>query len=260
MARLARKTAIITGGANGIGLAYAERFAREGARIVIADLNEVAGTTAAERVSELGEVRFVRTDVADPDSAEACAAAAIEAFGSLDILINNAALYGDWDMRDQSYDYLQRVFEVNQHGVWLMMRAVAPQMVSQRSGRIINQASGAAFNYAPPPQSADSEFHGLGSFSYSQTKFGVVGLTKFGAAQLGRFGVTVNCIAPGVVDTEATRKTIPSELLERLGAEQPIPGVIQPEDLTGAAVYFASDEASYVTGQILVISGGRHMP
>ncbi len=259
MPRLARKTAIITGAANGIGLAYAERFAREGARVVIADLNEAAGKTATDRVSEFGEVRFVPTDVSDPDSTEACAAAALEAFGSLDILINNAALYGDWDMRDQSYEYLQRVFEVNQHGVWLMMRAVAPQMVRQRSGRIINQASGAAFNYSAAP-SPNGEFHGLGSFSYSLTKFGVVGLTKFSAAQLGRFGVTVNCIAPGVVDTEATRKTVPGQMLERLGEEQPVPGVIQPEDVTGAAVYFASDEARYVTGQILVISGGRHMP
>ena len=247
MSRLDGKTAIITGAANGIGLAYAERFAREGARVVIADLNEAAGKAAADRVSELGEVRFVPTDVSDPDSTESCAAAALEAFGSLDILINNAALYGDWDMRDQSYDYLQRVFEVNQHGVWLMTR--------QRSGRIINQASGAAFNYSAAP-SPDGEFHGLGSFSYSQTKFGVVGLTKFSAAQLGRFGVTVNCIAPGVVDTEATRKTVPGEMLERLSEEQPVPGVIQPEDLTGAAVYFASDEARYVTGQILAVDGG----
>ena len=259
MSRLADKTAIITGGGNGIGLAYALRFAQEGAKVVIADVNEAAGESAAERVSAYGEARFVRTDVSDPESVEACAAAAVEAFGSLDILINNAALYGDWDMRDQSYEYLQRVFEVNQHGVWLMTRAAAAPMVRQGSGRIINQASGAAYNYAPPP-SPDGEYHGLGSFSYSQTKFGVIGLTKFSAAQLGRFGVTVNCIAPGVVDTEATRKTVPGEILERLAAEQPVPGVIQPEDLTGAAVYFASDEARYVTGQILVISGGRHMP
>jgi 3-oxoacyl-[acyl-carrier protein] reductase len=259
MSRLADKTAIITGGGNGIGLAYAERFAHEGAKVVIADIDEAAGKAAAERVSAIGQARFIKTDVADPESVESCAAASVDAFGSLDILINNAALYGDWDMRDQSYEYLQRVFEVNQHGVWLMTRAVVPQMVRQGSGRIINQASGAAYNYAAPP-TADGEFHGLGSFSYSQTKFGVIGLTKFSAAQLGAFGITVNCIAPGVVDTEATRKTVPGAILERLAAEQPVPGVIQPDDLTGAAVYFASSESRYVTGQILVISGGRHMP
>jgi len=259
MSRLADKTAIITGGGNGIGLAYAERFAREGAKIVIADVDEASGKAATERVSALGQARFIETDVSDPESVEACAAATVEAFGGIDILINNAALYGDWDMRDQSYEYLQRVFEVNQHGVWLMTRAVVPQMVRQGTGRIINQASGAAYNYSSRP-SPDGEFHGLGSFSYSQTKFGVIGLTKFSAAQLGEFGITVNCIAPGVVDTAATRKTVPGELLEHLASEQAVPGVIQPEHLTGAAVYFASSEARYVTGQILVISGGRHMP
>jgi 3-oxoacyl-[acyl-carrier protein] reductase len=257
--RLEGKTAIVTGAAKGIGLAYAERFAKEGAKVVIADVNDTAATAAADAVGRYGEAIYVHTDVADPESAEACAAAAVERFGRIDVLVNNAALSGDWDMRDQSYEYMKRVFDVNQHGVWLMTRAVVPQMVEQQSGRIINQASGAAYNYTSPP-SPDGQFHGLSSFSYALTKFGVVGLTKFSAAQLGREGITVNCIAPGVVDTDATRKTVPGELLERLGQEQPIPGVIQAEDLTGAAVYFASDEARYVTGQILVISGGRHMP
>ncbi|MCH2172978.1 SDR family oxidoreductase [Myxococcota bacterium] len=257
--RLEGRTAIITGGAGGIGFAYAQRFANEGARVAIADVDEAAGQAAAERLGAPGEGFFVQTDVSDPESVEACANAVAERYGSIDILVNNAALYGDWDMRDQSFEYLQRVFEVNQHGVWLMTRAVSSRMVEQRHGRIINQASGAAFNYASPP-SPDGEFHGLSSFSYSQTKFGVVGLTKFSAAQLGRYGVTVNCIAPGVVDTEATRKTVPGNLLEQLGQDQPIPGVIQAEDLTGAAVFFASDEARYITGQILVVSGGRHMP
>ena len=257
--RLEGKTAIVTGGARGIGLAYAQRFAREGARVVIADVDDLSGRAAVETLAVPAEALYVKTDVADPASADACAAAAIERFGGIDVLVNNAALYGDWDRSDQSFEYLQRVFEVNQHGVWLMTRSVTPQMAKQRSGRIINQASGAAFNYSSPP-SPDGEFHGLSSFSYSLTKFGVVGLTKFSAGQLGRFGITVNCIAPGVVETEATRKAVPQEMLEKLAAEQPIPGVIQAEDLTGAAVFFASDEASYVTGQILVISGGRHMP
>ena len=257
--RLEGKVAIVTGGANGIGLAYAKRFVQEGARVVIADVNDAAAEAAMRVIGGDGEACYVQTDVADPDSASGCVATALDRFGRIDILLNNAALYGDWDMRDQSFEYLKRVFEVNQHGVWLMTRAVAPHMAERKAGRIINQASAAAYNYSTPP-APDGEFHGLSSFSYSQTKFGVVGLTKFSAGQLGRHGITVNCIAPGVVDTEATRKTVPAELLERLAQEQPISGVIGAEDLTGAAVYFASDEARFVTGQVLVVSGGRHMP
>ena len=257
--RLDGKTAIVTGAGQGIGLAYAERFARAGARVVIADIDEGHGKTAADQVSRHGEALFVRTDVADPDSVEACAARTAERFGGIDVLVNNAALYGDWDMRDQSYPYLLRMFEVNLHGVWLMSRAVTPHMTARRSGRIINQASGAAYNYVAQPP-ASGGFPGLSSFSYSQTKWGVVGLTKYMAGQLGHYGITVNCIAPGVIDTAATRKTVPGEMLERLAQAKPIPGVIGADDLTGAALFFASDDARFVTGQVLVIDGGRHMP
>lgn len=103
-------------------------------------------------------------------------------------------------------------------------------------------------------------FEGLNAFNYSQTKWGVIGLSKFSAGQLGRWGITVNCIAPGVVDTEATRKVVPASVIEHLATLQPVRGVVTAEDLTGAAVYFASDEARFVTGQVLVIDGGKCMP
>jgi 3-oxoacyl-[acyl-carrier protein] reductase len=255
--RLQGKVAIVTGAGQGIGLAYAQRFLREGASVVIAELDAARGRTGLEATRALGPVELVPTDVADPPSAEACVAAAVARFGGLDILVNNAALYGDWDMADQSYAYLKRVFEVNLHGVWLMTRAAAPAMISRGGGRVINQSSGAAYNYS---QRGEPTFKELGSYSYSQTKWGVVGLTKFSAAQLAPYRITVNCIAPGVVGTQATLSKIPGALLERLAEEQPIPGRIEPDDLTGAAVFFASDEARYVTGQVLVIDGGRHMP
>ena len=256
--RLDERVAIVTGAGRGIGRAYAERFLGEGASVVLADVDDATGEATAAELAELGPTTYVHCDVADASSTEACATAAVDAFGSIDILVNNAALYGDWDMSDQSEAYLRRVFDVNLHGVWLMTRAVAPRMVAQGRGRVINQASGAAYNYLGAL--AADEFSGLGSYNYQQTKWGVVGLTKFSAGQLGRWGVTVNCIAPGVIDTEATRRVVPGEAIEMLARMQAVPGVLDAGDLTGAAVYFASDEARFVTGQVLVIDGGKHMP
>jgi 3-oxoacyl-[acyl-carrier protein] reductase len=255
--RLADRIAVVTGGGRGIGRAYTERFLREGASVVIADVDDASAAQTVEDLGELGAVEFVHCDVADADSAAECAGAAVERFGRIDILVNNAALYGDWNMADQSFEYLKRVFDVNLHGVWLMTRAVAPHMVAQQHGRVINQASAAAYNYRP---NAADQFDGLNAFNYQQTKWGVVGLTKFTAAQLGRWNITVNCIAPGVVPTDATLKVVPRETVEFLATQQPVPGVIEADDLTGAAVYFASDEARFVTGQVLVIDGGKYMP
>lgn len=256
--RLENRVAIVTGGGRGIGRAYAERFLQEGALVIVADVDESSAAIAADELRALGPVRAVHCDVADPESTEACVEAAVGAFGRVDILVNNAALYGDWDMADQSFEYLQRVFAVNLHGVWLMTRAVAPRMVEQAHGRIINQASAAAYNYGGgPPVDA---FPGLNAFSYSQTKWGVVGLTKFTAGQLGRWNITANCIAPGVVATEATQKVVPMPLIEELAQRQAVPGVLHAADLTGATVFFASDESRFVTGQVLVIDGGKYMP
>ncbi len=255
--RLQGKVAIVTGGGRGIGRAYTERFLREGASVVVADVDEDNARKTVDEFKSLGSLEFVRCDVSDATSTEDCARAAVDAYGRIDVLVNNAALYGDWDMADQSYEYLKRVFDVNLHGVWLMTRAVAPQMTTQESGRIINQSSGAAYNYSSRPT---DEFTGLSAFNYGQTKWGVVGLTKFSAAQLGRWNITVNCIAPGVIDTEATQNIVPLSIIETLAKQQCVPGVLNAEDLTGAAVYFASDEARFITGQVLVIDGGKHMP
>ena len=255
--RLHGKVAIVTGGGRGIGRAYTERFLREGASVVVADVDEDNAQKTVDDFGALGSLEFVRCDVSDAASTEECARAAVDTHGSIDILVNNAALYGDWDMADQSFEYLKRVFDVNLHGVWLMTRAVAPQMTAQESGRIINQSSGAAYNYSGR---STGEFTGLSAFNYGQTKWGVVGLTKFSAAQLGRWNITVNCIAPGVIDTEATQNIVPLSIIETLAKQQCVPGVLNAEDLTGAAVYFASDEARFITGQVLVIDGGKHMP
>ncbi len=258
MGRLQDKVAIITGAGQGIGLAYAERFLAEGAKVVVAEINEDRATHAMEHLAGKGDAIFQATDISNPESGEACVAAAVERFGTVDILVNNAALYYDIDNFDTSYEYLQKVTAVNQHGAWLMGRAAAPVMAKHHYGRIINQSSGAAYAYSFP--SFGDEFAGLGNFSYSITKWGVVGLTKFMAAQLGVWGITVNCIAPGVTMTEATKKIVPDMFIQGMTAATAMKSTLEPEDLAGACVFFASDEAKFCTGQTLVIDGGLAMP
>lgn len=257
MGRLDGKVAIVTGAGQGIGLAYASRFLAEGAKVAVAELVPERAEAGMRELDGKGEALLVQTDISDPDSCEACAQATVGAFGTIDILLNNAAIYHDIDNTDSSYEYLQKIVSVNQHGAWLMARAVAPTMVQRHFGRIINVSSGAAYSYMFPPQ---DEFHGLGSFSYSITKWGVVGLTKFMAAQLGQYNITVNCIAPGVTMTEATKKVVPEQFIGAMTAMTAMKSALEPEDLTGAAVYFASDDARLCTGQTLVIDGGLSMP
>jgi 3-oxoacyl-[acyl-carrier protein] reductase len=257
MGRLEDRVAVITGAGQGIGLAYAERFLQEGAKVVVAEINEDRARSAMRHLDGKGEVEFVRTDISDEQSALDCAAETKQRFGQLDILVNNAALYYDIDNERNDYEYLKRVFDVNLHGAWLMARACAPHMVEQHRGRIINQSSGAAYIYNMTPP---GDFHEVAAFTYSQTKWGVVGLTKFLAGQLGQYNITVNCIAPGVTMTEATKKIVPDSIIDMLPMMSAMKRKLDAWDITGAALFFASDDAELVTGQVLCVDGGACMP
>ena len=254
--RLEGRVAIVTGAGQGIGLAYAERFLAEGARVVVAEIDPDRAATAMAHL-DTADACFVRTDITDERSAQQCVEQAVDRFGTVDVLLNNAALYHDIDNSDSSYKYLRHVFDVNLHGQWVMARAAAPVMVAKRSGRIINQASIAAYLYDAPVR---PEFEEVKAFAYGQTKWGVVGLTKFLAGQLGQYHVMVNCIAPGVTLTEATRKVIPQKVQDHLVSRSAVKQALEPDDLTGVAVFFASDDSRMVTGQVLCVDGGLCMP
>jgi 3-oxoacyl-[acyl-carrier protein] reductase len=262
--RLRGRVAVVTGGGQGMGKAYAQRFLQEGARVAIAEIDRERGERAAAELSRLGEVCFVAVDIADEASTEACVKQVVEQLGGIDILLNNAALYDGLDFGDRSLEYLRKVYDVNLHGSWLMSRAVAPVMVAAGYGRIINVASTTAYLYTTP-MAMTGEFEGLDSYAYPITKWGVMGLTKFMAGQLGRYNITVNTIMPGFTLTEASKKMTgldgSNDFIESIKQMTPMGvGAFEPEDMTGTAVYFASDDARFVTGQIIVIDGGMVSP
>ena len=254
--RFRDRVAIVTGAGQGIGKEYAARFLREGAKVAIAELSEVRGNAGLRDLEPLGDVILVPTDIADEPSTERCATAVHDAFGRIDILVNNAALFQDLDKQDHSYEYLQRAFRVNLHGAWLMARAVAPAMVRQQWGRIVNISSVGAYMHP----TFDAPFEEVQSWVYNQTKWGIIGLTKYLAGQLGQYNITVNCVAPGVTLSDGARNTLTPERIEELRMMAAMRRIAEPSDLAGAVTFFASDDASVVTGQVLCVDGGTAMP
>jgi len=239
------KVAIVTGAAQGIGEAYATALAQKGAAVVVADLNIDLATTVAEKiVADGGTAKAVKVDVSDVDSTKAMAAFAKEELGGIDYLVNNAAIYGDMEfntLTNVDWDYYKRFMAVNMDGVLLCTRACAGSMRKRGGGAIVNQSSTAAWLYAA--------FYGL-------AKVGVNGLTQQLAHELGGQGIRVNAIAPGPIDTEATRRTA-GDLINPIVDSLAIKRVGTPDDLVGACLFLLSDEARWVTGQILNVDGGQ---
>jgi 3-oxoacyl-[acyl-carrier protein] reductase len=251
--RLAGRVAIITGGGHGIGKAYALGMAREGAKIVIAEIDAIAAETAAADLRRQGfEAIAVRTDVADRASVETMAKRAVEAFGRIDILVNNAAIFATVPMSRSPFDEIEieewdRMMAVNLRGAWLASRAVVAHMRARGYGKIINISSGTAL------KGSASRIH------YVTSKAGVLGFTRTLATELGKDGICVNCIAPGSTLSEEN----PSESIVKMRAaaaeERALKRTQTPEDLVGAIVFFASPESDFITGQTLVVDGGACM-
>jgi len=258
--RLQDRVAIVTGGGSGIGTAYARRFVAEGAKVTIADIGEEQGRATAEDLAAGGaDALFVRTDITDPASAQAAVDATVDRFGRVDVLVNNAAIYADYEGSNHSLEYQKRVFDVNLHGQWVMARAVAPLLVAQRWGRIVNVASIAAYLHQLSAFGDPDAFE-LSNYSYALSKWGVLGLTRLMAGQLGQFNVTVNCIAPGLVNTAATEKQVPAEFQPMFATMSAMRRNTEPEHMAGVAVFFASSDADLVNGQVIVVDGGNVMP
>jgi len=255
--RLESKVAIITGAGQGIGEAYARRFAREGATVVVADVNEEKGRAVA---TSLGAPHvFERVDVSSEADTERVARAVAARFGRIDVLVNNAAIFYGIDHQDQSFTYLKKIFDVNYFGTWLMSRAVFPIMRKGGGGSVINQSSSAAYMHPEMPM-ANQDTDPLPSFHYSLTKASINAMTHFMAGNVGRFGIRVNAIAPGPTMTDATKTGVPQEILQLIiQFQMAIHRPLEPEDLTGTAVWLASDDSAMVTGQVIPVDGGMIM-
>lgn len=240
------KVAIVTGSGGGIGRAYAEALAEAGASVVVADIEEANAIAVAEAIrAGGGSAEAVRVDVADPGSAAAMAAQTVDRFGGIDYLVNNAAIFGGMKLDlllTVDWEYLNRFLSVNLLGALNCTRACYPAMKDRGSGVVVNQSSTAAYLYAG--------FYGL-------AKAGVNSLTHQLAHELGGQGIRVNAIAPGPIDTEASRNVVPDAFMQPILASLAIKRQGQPSDLVGMCLFLLSDDASWITGHVFNVDGGQ---
>ncbi len=243
------KVAIVTGAGQGIGEAYAKGLAAEGAQVVVADLNGEQAARVAQAITESGANAMAQVvDVADPESTVSMAAAVVKNFGGIDYLVNNAAIYHGMEIHglvDVDLAYYRKIMDVNMHGAFHCIRACHDSMVARGGGAIVNQSSTAAWMgggyLLPSPEGSHQQPH-----------------RKSFAAELGleEHPRSTPC-APGPTDTEATRTVVPSEFLQPLIASLVLKRLGQPEDMVGACLFLLSDDAAWMTGQIIAVDGGQ---
>jgi len=244
--KLKGRVALVTGAAQGIGKSIAEALAKEGADIIVSDINIELAKITANEISGLGVKSIaVKTNVADSNDVAASVEQAVKEFGKIDILVNNAGITKDnllIRMKDEDWD---AVLSVNLRSMFLCTKAIAPLMMKNRWGRIVNIAS------------IVGEMGNFGQANYSASKAGAIGLTKTVARELASRGITCNAIAPGFIDTAMTQK-LSDDVKKRLSEQIPLTRLGTPEDIAKAVVFLCAD-ADYITGQVINVNGGMYM-
>ncbi|MGC5255412.1 3-oxoacyl-ACP reductase FabG [Gordonia sp. DT218] len=240
------RTAVITGGAQGIGLEIARSFVDAGARVVLGDLNREAAQAAAEKLGGADVARAVQCDVTDSTSVDALLAAAVDGFGSLDVMVNNAGITRDATMRTMSEDDFDLVISVHLKGTWNGTRKAAAIMREAKRGAIVNISS------------LSGKVGMVGQTNYSAAKAGIVGMTKAAAKEMAHHGVRVNAIQPGLIRSAMT-EAMPQKAWDQKMAEIPMQRAGEVDEVASVALFLASDMSSYMTGTVLEVTGGRFM-
>lgn len=242
MDALKGKVALVTGAARGIGAATAELFAAEGARVMVADLNETAGKALA---ASIANAAFVRLDVSDEKSWQAAVKATVDQFGQLDVLVNNAGIYTTSPIEDTPTDIFVRIFQVNQLGPFLGMRTVIPAMKANKvmGGSIVNLSSTSGFK------------GNQNSVAYGGTKWAVRGMTKVAAVELGQYGIRVNSVHPGLIDTPMNQEQMGDAVIKSSGQATPMGREGSAKEVAQLILFLASDAASYCSGGEYAVDG-----
>lgn len=245
--RLKDKVAIITGGANGIGLAAARRFVSEGAKVVMADFDEEAGREQEKALRDEGhDVTYMQVNVANRESVDGMIQQAVATYGTIDILINNAGITRDAILAKMDPADFQQVLDVNLTGVFHCTQAVLPYLIEKGKGKIINTSS------------VSGVYGNVGQTNYAATKAAVVGMTKTWAKELGRKGINVNAVAPGFTATAMVEK-MPEKVIDQMKSVVALQRLGKPEDIANAYLFLASSESDYVHGHVLHVDGGIMM-